>query len=226
MKETKSKLFKPLEDLLIKLQKIYNDFYIFRQMYCIPGIGEQPDSILGIIVCKLEPQYIDAVKLLMPNTECIYISSAKELREDLRIKTEDNKPLDFYPEESRYGNLVSVKDEDTGYCYRCVTKMEERFLMDRIWICIGEQKELLQTIYTDKKIFNLPIRSITKEDTNEYATIAKQLLPLITEKNSDTSFLSMMKLENDEDLYELLIDFHFTHFRMKARYHVIPIPKE
>ena len=49
------------EDLIVKLKNIYKDVYIFRHSFCVPG-EESPDSVVGDLMCILEPKYKEAVE--------------------------------------------------------------------------------------------------------------------------------------------------------------------
>ena len=87
---------------------------------------------------------------------------------------------------------------------------------------MGLNKDLIQSIYRDKRIFNMPIPKKSEDDKESYITIAKQLFPIVTEKTIDGAFMNLSMDEKYENLYVLLIDFLFTHFRFQAIYHFIP----
>ena len=224
------------EDLIVKLKNIYKDVYIFRHSFCVPG-EESPESVVGDLMCILEPKYKEAVEALFPGVECIYISSVGDLREILKVY--NNDPNSYYHHEETTnkmrgnkeniyftGAVVVEKPEKIKDCLDFVTSFEERFNDEkRTWSCIGDNEELVKTIYTDKAIFNLPIEETKKEDGSyEYITIAKQLLPLITEKTISNAFINVMKSKDYPELYEVLIDFRFTHFQLEGFYNIIPIP--
>lgn len=220
------------EDLIVKLKNIYKDVYIFRYTFCVPG-EDAPDSIVGDILCELEPTYKKAVEELFSGIECIYIPSVGNLREILKEFNNDPEAeyqyrnLDEEAKErgeiSYFGGAVKIVTENLEDYLRFITGFEESFNdSKRTWSCIADNDALVATIYNDKAIFNLPI----EKDGEEYVTIAKQLLPLITEKTVQNAFINVTKSESHEGLYEVLIDFRFTHFRMEAIYTMIPLPFE
>lgn len=88
---------------------------------------------------------------------------------------------------------------------------------DIIWENMGTKDELIKSIYQDKRIFNMKI-----PNENSYITIAKQLFPIVTEKNISGAFMNLRKDDEFDDLYILMIDFVFSHFRFQAIYHSVP----
>ena len=223
------------EDLIVKLKNIYKEVYIFRHTFCVPGV-ESPDSVVGDIECILEPKYREAVEKLFPGVECLYLPSVGKLRDNLKEYNSDPELMSQYHtadaearergEFSHFAGAVIEKPDKINDCLEFVTAFEERFNNDElVWTCISDNEELIKTIYTDKAIFNLPIEETKKEDgTMEYITIAKQLLPMITEKNATNAFLNVKRSKEYPDLYEVLIDFRFSHFQLEAFYNVIPLP--
>lgn len=223
------------EDLVVKLKNIYKDVYIFRHSFCVPG-DETPESIVGDVECILEPRYKEAVVALFPDVECVYIPSVGDLREKLKEYHSDVELMCEYDnidnlarergELSYFNGGVIEKQDKVKYCLEFVTRFEQRFNEDGlVWTCISDNEELIKTIYNDKAIFNLPIEETRKDDgTVEYITIAKQLLPMITEKNASNAFINIKRSTDYPDLYEVMIDFRFTHFQLEAFYNVIPLP--
>lgn len=216
------------EDLVVKLKNIYKDLYIFRHSFCVPGEG-LPNSVVGDLMAILEPKYKEAVESLFPGVECIYVPSVGDLRDILK---EYNKDPNLFSQENvdsenkHFNGTVIEKPEKAKDCLNFVTLFEGRFNDDkRTWSCIGNNEELITTIYTDKAIFNLPIEETKKEDgTCEYITLAKQLLPMVTEKTITNVFINVMKSKEYPELYEVLVDFRFTHFQLEGFYNIIPIP--
>lgn len=223
------------EDLIVKLKNIYKDVYIFRHTFCVPGV-DIPDSIVGEVECILEPKYKEAVEKLFSGVECLYIPSVGKLRDNLKEYHSDPEIMSQYHdtdveakergEFSYFAGAVIEKPDKINECLAFVSTFEERFNRDKlIWTCISSNEELIKTLYQDKSIFNLPIEETKKEDgTMEYITIAKQLLPMITEKNATNAFLNVRKSKDYPDLYEVLVDFRFSHFQLEAFYNVIPLP--
>lgn len=224
--------FTPLADLFVKLQKVYKDVYFFRGVYCIPGV-EDATGVVGDILCVLEPKYRDAVKMLFPEEECIYVTSTKELKEDLQQKIKDEVTFDEgIDKKTLYGDFIKTyegdqKQEKVNLCTSFVDKIEKRVFTDdteRVWDCLGSNPELISAFFTDKRVFNYPIVTKERQEPEEYVTIAKQMIPLVSESNIGVSFISIEKSEEQPELYEILIDFRFSHFRMNALYYVLPLP--
>lgn len=223
------------ENLVVKLKNIYKEVYIFRHSFCVPGV-DTPDSVVGDIMCILEPKYKESIVTLFPGVECLYIPSVGNLREALKEYHSDPEEMQAYKDadkEDRENGIMSYfcrtvieKPEKTSECLDFITLFENRFNADGlVWACISNNEELIKTIYEDKAIFNLPIEETQKEDgTVEYITIAKQLLPLITEKNAENAFLNIKRSKDYPDLFEVMVDFRFTHFQLEAFYNVIPLP--
>lgn len=86
-----------------------------------------------------------------------------------------------------------------------------------VWEKLSDKKELIDTIFNQKRIYELKI-----PNSDHYITVAKQLFPLVTEKNMEEAYICLS--DNDEfGLYTLRVDFMFTHFRIQAIYHCIPL---
>lgn len=213
------------EDLVVKLKNIYKEMYFFRYSFCVPG-EDIPDSVVGDILCELEPQYKECVKALFDGIECIHIPSIGTLREVIKTYLENgesdlsNEAVREYLFSSEAVEKVTEKTEDS---LKFVTRFEEFFNdSKRVWSCIGDNESLIETIYDKKGIFNFPIG----KNGEEYVTIAKSMIPIITEKTVSNAFINVQESKEYEGLYEVLIDFKFTHFRMECVYTNIPLPFE
>lgn len=120
-----------------------------------------------------------------------------------------------------YQYVLPIEEEEIlTACREKISLFTEEFQKPLIWENMGLNCDLIKSIYQDKRIFNMPIPK--KDNGESYITIAKQLFPIVTEKTIDGAFMNLREDETYEDLYILLIDFMFTHFRFQAIYHSVP----
>lgn len=219
-----------VKDLLVKLNNVYKDIYLYKNKFCI-GAKNTNEEALGDILCTLEPVYEEAVKKFIGVDEVIYID-IKPFKEWISscitdgLCTSENviHVINFMD----YAKVVRKKSEIQSVIEK-VDKLYERFHVDGIvWKNLSQYEDMINIIYTDNQIFNLPISRITEDAENtDYVTMTKQLLPVVSQKTIKDAYINISKLKVDEEhLYEMLIDFHFTHFSMNCLYHILPLKIE
>ena len=151
----------------------------------------------------------------------------EELYEYLEIPDDSGEMKEYLTSTDRRDtiNQYVLELEDSDILQKCrgmISVFTTEFQKPVIWENMGLNKDLIQSIYRDKRIFNMPIPKKSEDDKESYITIAKQLFPIVTEKTIDGAFMNLSMDEKYENLYVLLIDFLFTHFRFQAIYHFIP----
>lgn len=227
-------------DLFVKLSNLYKDAYIIRGSIVIPG-NEVSERILGTLMCTLEPDYKEAFAAFGGDVGCLYVPSVVDMKKWLQEKSsEELEPTAEIIEEATYYMTPVIVEEKIAACVSQVEAIEERFNPvhgDKIrwWRCIGENQELIETIFGLKSIFNYPITIPPEElngkevqETDTLITISKQLLPLVTEKNIRNAYIGTTgkRSEQDDELMEVLLDFRFSHFRMMIIYNIVVLPWE
>lgn len=199
-----------LRDLLVKLRKVYKDVYIINGSYCLGGNETEEDS-LGDIVCILEDKYQEILKKVI-DKPAIY------------LKPDDvKKALDGFDEKLPIKTIAKIEEDEL---LKRLESFNNDFLSETaIWKNVGEDENLMQTLFVDKRLYMLPVSLFDKENTTDYVTIAKQFVPSMTEKNATSVFMTLEKVE-EEDIYKILFDFTFTHYRFQAVYHALALPLE
>jgi hypothetical protein len=200
------------EELLVKLQNIYSDMYIYKQKFCIPAVNSQENQ-LGPTICTLEQKYTDVLKALeVP--DIFYMNNVKEIRTQIK---EGKFELSYL----RESHLVESADIETVLVEMLGEIDSEIQDTSNIWVSIGSNEELMKCIYTDKMIYQFPMLHDGVELGS--VTIAKQMLPLVTEKTAEKAFLCIKESKEFPELYQILFDYQFTHFKIQAMYHSLPI---
>ena len=151
----------------------------------------------------------------------------EEVYEYLEIPDDSGEMKEYLTSTDRRDtiNQYVLELEDSDILQKCrgmISVFTAEFQKPVIWENMGLNKDLIQSIYRDKRIFNMPIPKKSEDDKESYITIAKQLFPIVTEKTIDGAFMNLSMDEKYENLYVLLIDFLFTHVRFQAIYHFIP----
>lgn len=226
-------------DLFVKLSNLYNDIYIIKNTFIVAGKNPS-DKILGSLECVIEQKYQDALTELVGKTACVYVESVVDTKKYLQdASANDLEPTDEIREKAKE-HIKEITDEkiikkqlDT------ISAFDDRFNPSDIisrenpvrwWSCIGENAELIETVFELKSIFDLPIEVESDQDETQteetYVTIAKQLLPLVTETNINNAYIGTTGKRHgtDNDLLEVMLDFRFTHFRMMIIYNIIVLP--
>ena len=204
-------------DLCVKLSRVFKDVYIVRNKYCIGGKVSDEEA-LGEILCILEPKFSDAILNLLGENKVSYffIPDIKEAKEKI------DEGIEFL--DLPFSWVVDTKTIEE--LQKKITMFDSSFNKEGIiWENLGEKEDLIKAIYVDRQIFNLPIE-VQNGEPKEYITIAKQMIPIVTEKTINGAFLHLHKDEEYENLFIIYIDFQFTHFRFHAIYHAIPTPFE
>lgn len=225
-------------DLFVKLSNLYNDIYIIKNTFIVAGKNPS-DKILGSLECVIEQKYQDALTALVGKTKCIYVESVVDTKKYLQGVANELEPTDEIKEKTKK-YLKEITDEKViKKQLDTISAFDDRFNPSDIitrdcpvrwWSCIGDNAELIETVFELKSIFNLPIE--VENDTDEtqteetYVTIAKQLLPLVTETNINNAYIGTTGKRHgaDNDLLEVMLDFRFTHFRMMIIYNIVVLP--
>lgn len=228
-------------DLFVKLSNLYNDAYIVKNAFIIAGKNPS-ERILGPLMCVAEAKYKDAFKELMGEKPCFYIPSIVDTKKWLQsvVAANELEPTEEIKEKSKqYVKEITDKDE-IEKCVNTISEFDDRFnpvdLVSnehpvRWWSCLGENAELVETVFDLKGIFDYPIETNpstadTPQSEKTYMTIAKQLLPMVTEKNIQNAYVGTTGIRHgdDDELLEVMVDFRFTHFRMMIIYNLVILP--
>ena len=228
-------------DIFVKLSNLYNDLYIVKNSFIIAGKNPS-ERILGPVMCVAETTYKDALKKLVGEKPCFYVVSIDDTKKWLKSVLESNElePTEEIREKAKeYIKEVTSKDE-IEKCVNRISEFDDRFnpvdLVSnehpvRWWSCLGENAELVETLFDLKGIFDYPIetdpsKADTPQSEKTYMTIAKQLLPLVTEKNIQNAYVGTTGIRHgdDDELLEVMLDFRFTHFRMMIIYNLVVLP--
>lgn len=229
-----------VSDLLVKLSNLYNDVYIVKNAFIIAGKNPS-ERILGPLMCVVESKYKEAFTELMGEKPCFYIPSVVDAKKWLKdTTTEELEPTEKIKEEVKaFIKEITDKDE-IDRCVNRISEFDDKFnptdLVSnensvRWWSCLGDNADLIETVFDLKGIFDFPIEtkpseSGTAQSEKTYMTIAKQLLPLVTEKNIQNAYVGTTGIRHgdDDELLEVMVDFRFTHFRMMIIYNLVVLP--
>lgn len=206
-----------LRGLFVKLKSVYKkDMYLFNKSFCIVGdIGDE--DAIGMIVCILEPQYKEAIEtVLLKDVEPSILYEVQVPSIPKAIDSGDKLPVKAITNQNK---IKSISQK--------ISDITEKFNKDDlIWKNLGEDEELIKTLFEKKLIFKMPIARGEKTGStkDEYITISSQMIPLCTAKTISSAFIHYEQVDDYEDLYMVQIKFKFTHFYMEAIYYVIMLP--
>ena len=88
---------------------------------------------------------------------------------------------------------------------------------------IEKKSEVLKEHEDDQKLIYL--YQIDTDDGIEEISIAKQMFPMMTEKTAMDAYMIIRRSKEYDGLYDILIDFKHTHFRIQSVYHALATPK-
>lgn len=227
-------------DLFVKLSNLYNDAYVVKGSFIIAG--EEPSTrILGSLMCNVETKYKDALKELVGEKPCFYIPSIPETKKWLQGVTKDELEPTEEIKEKVQEFIKEVSDKELiEKQVQTISEFENKFYPTDLvegknpiywWSCLGENAELVETIFSLKRIFDYPIETKpenadTPQSEKTYMTISKQLLPLVTEKTVQDAYIGTTGVRHgkDDELLEVMVDFRFSHFRMMIIYNLVVLP--
>ncbi len=204
-----------LEELVVKFGQVFSsDMYIYKRKKCIPGT-ESSENLLGDVMLTLEGKWEDVLtELEIP--DIFYIGNVKEFRakfkdhtismEDLHVECNSHDP-----------SIESVIIE------KITTIETEHTKEENIWKHLIDVPNFLETIFDKKLIYLYPIEY--EDGTVEEVSLAKQMFPMMTEKTACDTYIMIKKSEDYDGLYDILVDFMHTHFRIQSVYHALATPK-
>lgn len=216
-------------DLFVKLTKLFDDMYIIRGSILIPG-SRPSEGILGNVMCRLEPNYAEAFQKFAEGKSVLYIGSVKKMKEWLQTKPEWEPTDEIRWESSQY--MVEItKEESIEAQINRATEFENRILPPdgkMHWRkCIGEDKKLLETLFGISGIFDMPIFYDAKDkEPGTVMSMAKQLLPLISEKNATVAYIGTTgkRTGDNDELLDVVLDCRLPYFQMCILYTVMILP--
>ena len=91
-----------------------------------------------------------------------------------------------------------------------------------VWSPISHIPDLITTLFDKKLIY---LYQIDTDDGIEEISIAKQMFPMMTEKTAIDAYMIIRRSKEYDGLYDILIDFKHTHFRIQSVYHALATPK-
>ena len=189
------KLHKNIRDIFVKLKNVFTkDLYIIKNKFVCAG-KESSSEKAGTYMCILEPKYSELLDYILDKDKSYYIKEVDIFKEDF---TSGLKELDDY-------------DELQAFIENTINE----FNQDLIWIPASEQPDLVETIFDNKKNYELIVNDIS-------FIIGKPLLPVITKKNI-TNLMFNAEYDNDLELNVLRMDFRFTHFQLLMKYYALKL---
>lgn len=203
-----------LEELVVKFGQVFSsDMYIYKRKKCIPG-NETSENLLGDIILTLEGKWENVLtELGIP--DIFYIGNIKEFRAKFKDKTITMEEL--HTSGDHDPSIESVLLEK-------ITEIEtEHMNEENVWKHLVEIPDFMETIFDKKLIY---LYQIPHDDgTVEEISLAKQMFPMMTEKTAIDTFILIKESKDYDGLYDILVDFTHTHFRIQSVYHALATPK-
>lgn len=200
-----SKELKALDQLLVKLNKLFKGCYI-----CITGYallkGSHNSIGYGKVICKINDKEFMVIKKIFDNTVnngYIRINDIKETRANLELLSTDLKESEIEYINTEIDKINSDIDK--------VSEWKE-FKLDED---DDKNTEILDSF------FNKSIAIELETDIGPII-ISKSILPHVTLKNVVGNLIYTTYDFNDE-LQALLFEFTFTHFKMYILYYILPL---
>lgn len=201
-----------LEELVVKFGQIFSsDMYIYKRKFCVPGVNTS-DNLLGDVILTLEGKWENVLSELgIPDV--YYIDDVKGFRAKFKDKTITVEELHKeYGDPSTETTLIEEISD--------VTSEHEK--ETNVWTPISKIPNLITTLFDDKLIY---LYQIENGDAIEEISIAKQMFPMMTIKTAIDAYIIIEKSKDYDGLYDILIDFNHSHFRVQSVYHALSTPK-
>lgn len=198
---TDTKDQKKFLDVCTKITNVYNNFYLFKNGYCVSTDIEKPFVIqLDEIQIKYFIDTFGEFKLLRITDVRKYKKEPDKYFYKVDSKTEYNRVLSTL---TKYLDIINQCDK------------WEKFILSP-----DEEKnvEIIESIFKSNDYFKFnPIGDFKGPDV----ILTKSLFPLVTVKNWADLYYSAKKIS--DELYVIIFDFQFTMFRVYSVHYYVPV---
>lgn len=206
-------------DLFVKLGNILDDCFFLKlgeNMYISPKTHSE--KVYGNVLCNLTSGYVRAIEAFFDEVpECFYtdITTTKNWLKGLT----ELIPNDDIKEDAKkyFVESSSSKEEVIEYS----RGIENSFFptdKELKWLCLGNDEWLVNEIFEEKRIIEIPISRLSGGDEKNLLTISKYILPMVTVKTADKCFITCPGYGADETVIEILVLYDFTHFKLMSSY--------
>ena len=146
-----------IEDVITKIKAGFRkDVYIVDNMYCIPGETTSEDLITSMVLI-FNPDVINILKVLFPDTKYIHITDIANAKNDL------------------LNHIVKINKDDIKYCDKIIKHIIPRYDNITIWKNFNFSDEDCNE-FKDGKDINLS----DKDSKLENISFGKNVLPFIS----------------------------------------------
>lgn len=193
-------------DFIIKVKRVFSkDIFIIQNRWIIGGCMSNA-SLPGDFVLEISPDYFPYVENVFelgkekPN---VYIPDISIIKKDT---TDFDEVVYRDISEQEYEEFVSVRLE----------QFFEILRSDENWYPLNLTEEAIETCFDKSLLIKIP------DPKNEIhdVIIGKSMMPGITKKDLENIIYRMEKFSeiNDDIVYEFVLQYDFTHYRMFGQY--------
>ena len=181
------------KDILTKVSNVFkNDMYIIDYQFCLGG-RESEDSNRSTFLCVLTPELMELVKEQFPENKNIFFSNVKKAKDDLSLYS------DIKIKEDELKRIT----EKRNHIMKIISSIKSwnNFNFDETTVTnIFKNGDSIELFQDDEKIPSV--------------TIGKTLFPLVTEKNANNMYYSVILPKENSDIYQLITSFDTEWFQI------------
>lgn len=191
-----------LRELIVKLKPVFvKDAYVYKNKYVIGGT-KSFFEVPGAYLCILNDKYSEAFEELYPNADLIFIRDLIKFKDDLSygVVLEDlSKKTEISEKVSDFLKRIDEVDIDNSL--------------------VESNPNIIDVIFDKKNNYILNC-----EDDDFGIVLGKACFPLVTAKTMEKILYKLIEPDDKEEgLYNLYMQYNFTHFQLFMLYNAIPM---
>lgn len=191
-------------DICTKITNVYNDFYLFKNGYCVSIDINKP------FVVQLDEQQVKYFSDMFGDFKLLHMTDVR------KFKKEMDKHFYIVSSNTEYNKVLSVLNNYIEMVTQC--DKWEKFILSPDNI---ENEKMIDSLFKGNNYLNFKPK--TNFDGPDII-ITKSLLPLVTPKNYSDLYYSARKI--DSNLYVIIFDFKFSLFGVYSINYYIPMEKD
>ena len=200
---TDTKKMKKFLDVCTKVTNVYNDFYLFKNGYCVSTDIEKP------FVVQLDDTQVEYFVEMVGDFKLLHMTDVR------KFKKEMDKHFYIVESNTEYGRVLSVLTKHLEVINQC--DKWEKFILSPD---NDENERILESLFKKNDYFSFKPKS---NFDGPDIILTKSLLPLVSPKNYTDLYYSAKKINSD--LYVIVFDFQFSLFRVHSVHYYIPMEK-